>query len=597
MRGHSDVSAVNAADLFSVTLNRLADSGVWTPEAGEEFSYRSDAFARGELLEIVRSARDLSSLSPELEAAASNWPASYYLSARRSSLLRPFNWDKSARVLEVGSGCGSITRFLGETFAEVVAVEGELHRAAVGASRARDQANVAVACAPFETLRPRTPFDLLFCIGVLEYSPLYNDADDPFLATLSDFRSKLADSGALVLAIENQLGLKYFAGAAEDHTNIPFDGIEGYRRSGGRGPRTMGRAELKDSLLRAGFQRVDFYYPFPDYKLTRAVVSESGTRFGGAQLAEFIAHDIAGDYRSLPTKPHFDQRAVWHELFKNGLVGDLANSFLVIASAATEQHHVTADWDAASYNLSPRVKQFWTETRISGMERSVPEIERRRLVPGMDASPLVRMPDSTREEWYSAGTLAQAATDRAMGRSSTLTDVVENFRVWLQFLNEHADELGNVPGSLLDAIPQNLIVVGDDVHQIDREWESPSRVPMPYLVSRGLAVFFVKLRNSVGVSATYRRRPIGFLMITAARQLGLKYGLRDLQDYCRRESRLRSEIEVSSVSTFRVMIELGIPPQLRRLKSLSVTAGRLAGRARRVLSGTLGFRMRTRNGR
>lgn len=587
MSNMSEAVAINGAELFSAPLTRQVDSGVWTPEDDREFSYSSDAFAREELLGIVRSARDLSSLSPELEAAASRWPASYYLSARRSSLLRPFDWDQSARVLEVGSGCGSITRFLGETFSEVVAIEGELHRAAVGASRSRDQANVAVACAPFESLQPRKPFDLLFCIGVLEYSPLYNNADDPFLATLSDFRTKIADDGALVVAIENKLGLKYFAGAAEDHTGVRFDGIEGYRRSGGRGPRTMGRVELKDRLLRAGFQRVDFYYPFPDYKLTRAVISESGATFGGSALAEFIAHDVAGDYLSTSTKPLFDQRAVWHELCENGLVGDLANSFLIIASATTKQHHVTAEWDAASYNLTPRLKPFWAETRITGMEDGVPEIERRRLFPGDDASPLVRMPDSTREKWYSAKTVAEAATEEAKCKSSTATDVVERLRPWLRFLTDRVDERGNVAGSLLDAIPQNLILSGDDLHQIDREWEWHDRVPLSYVVSRGLAVFFTKLRDSVGVSGRYRRTPLGILMLAGARQLGLEYGLRDLRDYYERESRLQAEITCVRSSSYRGMIACAIPPQARQVKTLLLAARRLSGKARRIVSRAL----------
>ena len=147
----ADPTTVFRADL------RCNDDGVWIPAHTDGLGYPSDYFARGPLLGQLRSAANLGSLSEELEQLADTWPARYYLSAERSTLLRAFRYDRSATVLEVGSGCGSITRFLGETFASVLAVEGELHRATVGAARSRDQANVAVVCAPFRSPRAGSP--------------------------------------------------------------------------------------------------------------------------------------------------------------------------------------------------------------------------------------------------------------------------------------------------------------------------------------------------------------------------------------------------------------------------------------------------------
>lgn len=596
----SDVRAKLAFDpsgMFTEPLNWEAESRVWTPNSDEKINYASDRLARGPLLDIVNSAADLSSMSPELEAAGSTWPASYYLSARRSSLLRPFHWNGLANVLEVGSGCGSVTRFLGETFASVVAIEGELHRAAVGASRSRDQENVAVVCAPYDSLKPRTPFDVLFCIGVLEYSPLFNDAADPLLDTLAGFRSRLTDDGALVLAIENKLGLKYFAGAAEDHTAIRFDGIEGYRRSGGRGPRTLGRAELKNRLHRAGFEDVEFFYPFPDYKLTRAIVSETAAQLGGSQLAEFIAHDLAGDYLSQPGKLHFNQRAVWHELCENGLVGDLANSFLVIASPGAGQRHISAPWDVASYNLTPRRTLYWNESRISGMAAGRPELERRRLAADSLDSASLQMPASYREPWYAAKTLAEIAADRAMSRSSTLVDVCDGLAPWMAYLKSSADPEGNLSGAFLDAIPQNLITDGQDLHRIDREWEWHEPLPLSLIVSRGLSVFYAKLRDTVGVKGQYQRLPIGRLMIASARQLGLEYSFKDLRSYCEFESQLRMEIEGVAVTPRRGLIALLMPPQAHHVKQSSVRLRRVAGKLRRVATDVLPSRRGRRQGR
>jgi hypothetical protein len=73
-----------------------------------------------------------------------------------------------------------------------------------------------------------------------------------------------------VIAIENKLGLKYFAGCAEDHIGIPFHGVQGLYET--RAPRTFGRGELAEHVRDAGLPHAAFLYPLPDYKLPRIVL-------------------------------------------------------------------------------------------------------------------------------------------------------------------------------------------------------------------------------------------------------------------------------------------------------------------------------------
>src|SRR5882672_91558 len=167
-----------------------------------------------------RRGTDLSSGSYELEQQIKDWPSEYHLSRKRAHLLREFDFGRKRRVLEVGCGCGAITRFLGETFQEVVAVEGSLVRANLTRLRTTDQGNVAVVCAPFQDITFSSPFDIVFCIGVLEYASQFLDAPDPYEAALEYFSKVLTSDGVLVLAIENQFGAKYWASSREDHTGV-----------------------------------------------------------------------------------------------------------------------------------------------------------------------------------------------------------------------------------------------------------------------------------------------------------------------------------------------------------------------------------------
>ena len=81
----------------------------------------------------------------------------------------------------------------------------------------------------------------------------------------------LNPGGSLLLAIENKLGLKYFAGAPEDHIGITMYGIEDhYSRNS---VRTFGKLELSDLLAEAGFESSNFAAPLPDYKLTTRIIT------------------------------------------------------------------------------------------------------------------------------------------------------------------------------------------------------------------------------------------------------------------------------------------------------------------------------------
>jgi SAM-dependent methyltransferase len=173
----------------------LDGSGVWRLRGHERFAYSDGSESEAYLGSVLARAKDLGSDSAELESAIRDWPSEYHLSPARSRLLSGFRFRRDARVLEVGSGCGAITRFLGETFDSVVAVEGSPSRAALARMRTRDLPGVTVVCAPFHDLRPQIAFDYIFCVGVLEYSSSFVAGADPHDVVLRRFAEWLAPAG------------------------------------------------------------------------------------------------------------------------------------------------------------------------------------------------------------------------------------------------------------------------------------------------------------------------------------------------------------------------------------------------------------------
>ena len=210
-------------NIRSVIRNELIEdkSSVWLLKDHAEFGYSEGAAAEKYLENVFNAASDLSSRSSELESHIRDWSSEYHLTTKRAQLLSGFRFDRSFKVLEVGCGCGAITRHLGESFDSVISVEGSLPRARLARLRTRDLTSVSVICAPFQKIRFSGKFDVIFVIGVYEYSAAFVEGDDPYNAVLEYFAEILAPNGIVVMAIENQFGLKYFNAFREDHLGAP----------------------------------------------------------------------------------------------------------------------------------------------------------------------------------------------------------------------------------------------------------------------------------------------------------------------------------------------------------------------------------------
>jgi len=127
----SRTSRLRKADVQAAVAQRpwpyqplSGESRVWARAGYEGIAYSDGSTAERELLEFLRQAQDLGSLSDELAGGIDSWMREAHLSPARANLLRPLDWSGRARVLELGAGCGAITRYLGELGLRVAAHEG-----------------------------------------------------------------------------------------------------------------------------------------------------------------------------------------------------------------------------------------------------------------------------------------------------------------------------------------------------------------------------------------------------------------------------------------------------------------------------------------
>lgn len=283
----------------------------------------SDGVVEDELLKIV--SENSADEYEKIIAQRRKWAILYHLSKQRTNCLEWIDGDKNAAVLEIGSGCGAITGCLAEKYGSVTCVELSKKRSLINANRNKDKNNIKIYVGNFQTVAPSLPqFDVITLIGVLEYGRLYIDSPEPYTAFLKQIKGLLRPNGRVIIAIENRLGLKYWAGCREDHTGRYYDSIENYPED--KGIQTFSKGELTEILEKAGFDRHDFYYPYPDYKLASTVYSDAYLPRRGElnnNLRNFDGERIIS----------FDERRAFDSLIENGLFAEFSNSFLVIGGA------------------------------------------------------------------------------------------------------------------------------------------------------------------------------------------------------------------------------------------------------------------------
>ena len=520
----------------------------------EESACSDGAEGESRLFSVVSQAKDRGTFSPELAGAINDWPSEYHLSRARHCLVRPLGIRAGAKVLELGCGCGAVTRYLGEIGANVVAVESSLARARVAVERCRDLANLRVVLDDLLLFDSDETFDWILLIGVLEYAAVFSAGENPFEHYLRSVSRFLAPGGRVVVAIENKLGLKYFNGCGEDHAGVPYFGIQDLY--GPRTPRSFGHKELVAQLAAAGLPSTYFYYPFPDYKLPSVILAEDALTDPDFDPIDLIVRSQSRDH-SGPTYRNFDEGLGFATVGENGLLADLSNSFLVVATPEGEPPMQASELATTfSYYRAP---QFVTQTRFV---RSGPKIRvlKEHLVPweGDRAIVVESMTILNRavESAYQPGRQTVWRLLRARAGSGELEPVVKALQPWMEFLLRHArvasahiDDLATqpptlasyvLPGDFLDCTPFNLLESGEGFASIDLEWCADRDVPLGWVVARG-----VLWSLTSGMSSSDRLQSSALVVEALFKNVGLVVSELDLQVW------LQKEAEFQTVATGR----------------------------------------------
>ena len=283
----------------------------------------SDGDIEETLLKMAQEGKSFEDL-PEDEVS---FPMVYHFSGLRENILSWYPLKETDSVLEIGAGCGAITGMLCRKAGHVTSVELSKRRADINYARNNDKENLTIMVGNLNDMTFPEKFDYVVVNGVLEYAMSFTEGKTPYETFLQRMGAYLKPEGRLLIAIENRLGLKYFAGAPEDHTDLHFFGINGY--PGNQSVRTFSKNELGELLENSGFPFLHFYYPYPDYKFPTEIFTDESLYTNSYGRNYPVYTDKTADL--------FSEHAGVKAFEKEKILSSFVNSFLVEAGRTERQ--------------------------------------------------------------------------------------------------------------------------------------------------------------------------------------------------------------------------------------------------------------------
>ncbi|MHC4475833.1 MAG: class I SAM-dependent methyltransferase [Planctomycetota bacterium] len=503
----------------------------------------SDGSVEDELYQGFKSGHDYATTTENKKFAS--WAHEYHLSPLRHNLLKWYPFDSNGSVLEVGAGCGALTGLLCSRLKNVTALEYSYRRALVTAQRHSKQSNLEVIVGGLQDFECEEQFDYVIVIGVLEYAAQFHEGKNPYKSFLVKLRKLLKTDGAVILAIENKIGLKYITGAPEDHTGLVFESIYDYASTSKI--RTFCKKQLTEVINSAGFFNLQWYYPLPDYKLPQIILSDEMPPDNESDRVWAL---LPCKTSSKPRKEILSEAQLGKAIAEAGLFGEFANSFLVTCRTKTSSgESACLRFDGAKRYRRPEFRteimvcredkqKFLIKSPAAEIAKPFIELMAKRERDNVDyLKEHLEVLCGTFEEHrlkyeflpyqsleqIIASQLREGSCDEA---DATLKQYVDKLHALStihtcpsEFLAKIAQEPPDNDGvkvdclirGLIDLTPRNILVAGNKWIVVDNEWSFDFPIPVVFVLFRAILELVVGFQDEIRKTTRETRPAIGLL--------------------------------------------------------------------------------------
>ncbi len=245
----------------------------------------------------------------------------YFLNPLKKNLVKDLDFRADDEVLAVNDVFGILTEELSPKVKSVTLIEFSKPIADVTANKLSQADNVEIVVGWMQDIEIEKKFDYIILTDILEFSKMLMGENFSYNDMILKFKNLLKPNGKLILNISNQLGIKNWAGACEEHFGKVYGSLQNYS---GVNAKLFSKPELYELFRQCGFEDIDFYYPIPTHYAPEKVISDK----------DVVTKDFSKCYQnySLYTPKHFfDERILMEDIIENGKFYLFVNSFMVIA--------------------------------------------------------------------------------------------------------------------------------------------------------------------------------------------------------------------------------------------------------------------------
>lgn len=453
-----------------------------------------DGIIEDEILDIVKNEKP-DNYRKVIEERAS-WPIFYHLSSLRENIVDWLPIGKNDKVLEVGSGCGAITGALARKAGSVTCIDLSRKRSMINAYRHQDMDNIYIHVGNFKDVEKdlACDYDYVMLIGVFEYGQGYMGSETPYEDFMNILKKHLKPDGHMAIAIENKLGLKYFAGCREDHSGKYFDGIEDYPTGEGSA-RTFSRKGLETILDKCGIEEYSFYYPYPDYKFPTTVFSDRKL----PKVGELYQNIRNFDRERVLL---FDEQKAFDMVIREGMFPQYSNSYMIITGSEIQTEYVKYSNDRApefairtdiieedkECNVVKYGMTKAADSHIANMEAMSKRLEAVYAKAGLFVNHCEKK-DGLVFEFLDGVTLEEVLDECIIKeQKDSFLSLIDRYR---NILKAGSD----CDVADYDLIFQNIMVDGDKWTVIDYEWTFERNISADILFRRALYCYFAERKN------------------------------------------------------------------------------------------------------
>lgn len=202
-----------------------------------------------------------------------NYDIIYNLSSISQNIINWYDFKTDSKILQIESEFGNITEALLDNKVDLTVCTNSKYNAQAIEKRNINKRDFKIYCADLKDIKFEQKFDYIILIGNLPLRKELYGEDISTVDYLKFLAELLDEDGRIILSVDNKFGVKYFAGSNDPYTGKKFDSVTGYVNEKNK-HYTYSRKKIKDMLVKAGLENMNFYYPMPDYRLPNIIFSD-----------------------------------------------------------------------------------------------------------------------------------------------------------------------------------------------------------------------------------------------------------------------------------------------------------------------------------